>query len=85
MGELGRATDSGGFPVCYCPTMTRPWSPRPRRRVLAVALAAVAIGLVVVEPFPKGAVLMSFTESHGIDASDLPAICLLVLVVWLAL
>jgi hypothetical protein len=48
-------------------------------------LGAVAVGLVVVEPFPKGVVLVSFTEEHGIDVGDLPAIALLVFVAWLAL
>jgi hypothetical protein len=52
---------------------------------VAVVVAAVGVGLVVVEPFPKGAVLVSFTESHGIDAGDLPAIVLLLLAAWLAL
>jgi hypothetical protein len=54
-----------------------------RRRVAAVVLAAVGVGLVVVEPFPDGAVLVSFTESHGIDAGDLPAIALLLVAAWL--
>jgi O-antigen ligase len=65
--------------------MTKPSSRRSRRRVLAVVLAAVGIGLVVVEPFPKGAVLVSFTETHGIDASDLPAIVLLLVAAWCAM
>jgi hypothetical protein len=30
----------------------------------ALALAAVAIGLVVLEPFPKGEVLLSLTDTH---------------------
>jgi hypothetical protein len=65
--------------------MTTPRSPSPRRRVLAVALVAVAIGLVVIEPFPKGFVLVSFTRSHGIDAGDLPAIVPLMVAVWIVL
>jgi hypothetical protein len=85
MGGVGRVTDPGGNPACYRPTMTRPRTPRARRRVVAVVVAAVGVGLVVVEPFPKGAVLVSFTESHGIDAGDLPAIVLLLLAAWLAL
>jgi hypothetical protein len=52
---------------------------------LAVALAAVAVALVVAEPFPEGAVLVSFTESHGIDAGDVPAIVLLLVAAWFAL
>jgi len=49
-----------------------------RRRLLALVLAAVAVGLVVVEPFPKGRVLLSLTSTHGVDAGDLPAFALLV-------
>ena len=48
---------------------------RRRRRVLALVLAAVAVGLVVVEPFPKGKVLLSST--HGVDTGDLPALAML--------
>jgi hypothetical protein len=51
---------------------------RSRRRRLALVLAAVAVGLVVVEPFPKGRVLLSLTSTHGVDAGDLPAFALLV-------
>ena len=49
-----------------------------QRRLLALALAVLAVVLVVVEPFPKGAVLVSLTKLHGVDAGDLPAIALLV-------
>jgi hypothetical protein len=49
-----------------------------RRRLLALALAVLAAGLVVAEPFPKGEVLVSLTETHGIDAGDLPSLGLLV-------
>jgi len=48
---------------------------RSRRRLLAVA--AVAVGLVVVEPFPKGRVLLSLTSTHGVDSRDLPAFAVL--------
>lgn len=58
---------------------------RAQRRIVAIVFATFAIGLVVIEPFPKGVVLLSFTESHGIDAGDLPAIVLLLLAAWLAL
>jgi len=47
------------------------------RRVLAVVLAAVAVGLVVVEPFPKGKVLLSLTSTHGVDTGDIPALAML--------
>jgi hypothetical protein len=50
---------------------------RRRRRLLALVLAAVAIGLVVVEPFPKGKVLLSLTSTHGVDTGDIPALAML--------
>jgi hypothetical protein len=55
--------------------MSRPIRRR-RRRLQALVLAAVAIGLVVVEPFPKGMILLSLTDTHGIDVGDLPALAL---------
>lgn len=85
MGGAGRATDLGSSPACYRPTMTRPRSPRMRRRVLAVVLAAVAIWMVVVEPLPKGVVLLSLTDTHGIHAGDLPALALLLVAGWFAI
>jgi hypothetical protein len=48
-------------------------------------LAAVAVGLVVVEPFPKGIVLLSLTHTHGVDVGDLPALALLLVAVGLAI
>jgi hypothetical protein len=48
-------------------------------------LAAVAIGLVIVEPFPKGEVLVSLTATRGVDVGDLPAVALLLVAVWLAI
>ena len=62
----------------------RPVQSRALRRVLALALAALAVVLIVVEPFPKGGVLLAFSHSHGIDVGDLPAIGLLVVAGWLA-
>jgi hypothetical protein len=55
-----------------------------RHRLQALVLAAVAIGLVVVEPFPKGVVLLSLTHTHGIDVGDLPALALLLVAACLA-
>jgi hypothetical protein len=52
---------------------------------VAVVLAAVAIVLVVAEPFPKGDTLLSLTEQHGVDIGDLPAIALLLVAAWLAI
>jgi hypothetical protein len=57
---------------------------RRRCRLLALVLAAVAVALVVVEPFPKGKVLLSLTATHGVDAGDLPAVALLLVAVGLA-
>jgi hypothetical protein len=37
----------------------------------------VAIGLVVLEPFPKGKVLLSLTDTHGVDIGDIPALAML--------
>jgi hypothetical protein len=48
-------------------------------------LAVVAIVLVVVEPFPKGVVLVSLSDTHGIDLGDLPALALLLLAACLAI
>ena len=48
-------------------------------------LAAVAIGLVVLEPLPKGRVLLSLTSSHGDDAGDLPALALLLVAISLVI
>jgi hypothetical protein len=53
-------------------------------RLLALVLAAVAIGLVVVEPFPSGRVLLSLTDTHGIDAGDIPALAMLLVAACLA-
>jgi hypothetical protein len=58
---------------------------RRRRRLLALVLAAVAVGLVVVEPFPKGTVLLSLTSAHGVDTGDLPAVALLIVALGLAI
>ena len=58
---------------------------RPQRRLLALVLAAVAVALVVVEPLPKGDVLLALTRTHGIDTGDLPALALLMIAAGLAL
>jgi hypothetical protein len=63
--------------------MTTPQSARSRRRLLALALVTVAACMLVTEPFPKGVVLVSLTQSHGVDAGDLPALVLLVVAGWL--
>jgi hypothetical protein len=53
------------------------------RKVAATVLLAAALAAIVVEPFPKGVVLLALTEEHGVDAGDLPAIALLVAAGWL--
>jgi hypothetical protein len=47
-------------------------------------VVTVAACMLAVEPFPKGAVWLSLTASHGVDAGDLPALVLLLLAGWLA-
>ena len=61
------------------PKRTRRWS-----RLLALVLAALAIGLLVVEPFPKGYVLLSLTPEHGVDSGDIPALAMLLVAAALA-
>ena len=48
-------------------------------------LAVLAVVFVVAGPFPKGEVLVWFTESHGVDAGDLPSLGLLLVAGWLAI
>ncbi len=55
-----------------------------RRWLQALVLGGVAIGLVVLEPFPKGKVLLSFTKTHGADAGDIPAFAVLLVAVYFA-
>ena len=64
--------------------MSRPIQTR-RRRLQALLLAAVAVVLVVVEPFPKGIVLVTLTPTHGVDLGDLPALALLLVAACLAI
>ena len=58
--------------------MSRPAQPPRRRRLLvAVLLVALAVVMVVAEPFPEGDVLLKLTHNHGVDVGDLPALGLL--------
>ena len=67
-------------------TITGVSRPTHRRRMLqALVIVAVAIGLVVIEPFPKGRALVSFTPTHGVDVGDLPAFGLLLIAACLAI
>jgi hypothetical protein len=63
-----------------------PTTRRARRLAAALVLVVVATVMVLVEPFPQGAVLVSLTRTHGVDAGDLPAVALYllaaVLVLW---
>ena len=40
---------------------------------------------MVLEPLPHGAVLLTLTSDHGVDAGDLPAVALLLLAAWVVL
>jgi hypothetical protein len=53
------------------------------RRIVAALLLLMAIIAVIVEPLPKGFVLIPITDEHGIDAGDLPAIGLILSAAWL--
>jgi hypothetical protein len=66
--------------------MSRPEQlPRRRRLLVALLLVALAIVIVVAEPFPKGDVLLKLSPNHGIDIGDLPALALLLVAALLAL
>ena len=52
---------------------------------MALVLAALAIGLMVVDPFPKGEVLLSLTSTHGVDSGDIPALAMLLVAAALTL
>jgi hypothetical protein len=65
--------------------MPRPMRTRLSRRLQALLLVAVAIGIMVVEPFGKGDVLLQLTATHGIDTTDLPALALLLIAACLAI
>jgi hypothetical protein len=56
-----------------------------QRRILAFVLVVLAIGLVVVEAIPNGAVLVTLTATHGVHAGDLPVLVLLLAAGWLTI
>jgi hypothetical protein len=57
--------------------MSRPEQPPRRRRLLvALLLVALAVVMVLAEPFPKGDVLLTLAPNHGVDVGDLPALAL---------
>ena len=65
--------------------MSRPAQPPRRRRLLvALLLVALAIVMVIAEPFPKGGLLLKLTHTHGVDVGDLPALALLLVAALLA-
>jgi hypothetical protein len=66
--------------------MSRPAQPPRRRRLLtALLLVALAVVMVIAEPFPKGDVLLTLTHNHGVDVGDLPALALLLVAALLAI
>ena len=82
---IGRRRDAPRYDRSRYPlVVSRPTRPR-NRRLQALVLAAVAIGLVIVEPFPEGAVLVSLTPTHGLAVGDLPAVALLLVAACLAI
>jgi hypothetical protein len=82
---MERALEIGALRLDTLEMMLTPMQTRRRRRLQALVLAVVALGLVVVEPFPKGEVLLPLTHSHGIDVGDLPALALLLVAACLAI
>jgi hypothetical protein len=58
---------------------------RAARLAIGFVLVVVATGIVIIEPFPHGGVLLSLTREHGIDAGDVPAIALYLVAALLAL
>jgi hypothetical protein len=63
--------------------MERPAIRRCTRRIIVALLLLMAVIAIIVEPLPKGFVLLPITEKHGIDAGDLPAIGLILTAAWL--
>ena len=55
---------------------TRWTASRSARYAVAAVLVVVATAMVLLEPLPSGAVLVTLTRTHGIDAGDLPAVAL---------
>jgi hypothetical protein len=55
---------------------------RPARLLLALLLVAAAVTVVVARPVPEGPTLVSLTRTHGIHASDLAAVALLLVAAW---
>jgi hypothetical protein len=58
---------------------------RRARLLLALLLVAAAVKIVVAEPLPEGPTLLVLTRTHGVHASDLPAIALVLVAVWVAI
>jgi hypothetical protein len=66
--------------------MSKPAQPPRRRRLTAaLLLVALAIVMIIAEPFPKGDVLLTLAPDHGVDGGDLPALALLLVAALLAL
>jgi hypothetical protein len=66
--------------------MSTPEQPRRRRRLqAALLLVALAILIMVAEPFPTGDALFTLTMDHGVHVGDLPALTLLLVAAGLAI
>ena len=59
--------------------MTSAFQDPHKRKLLSVSLVLAAATIIVLEPFPKGVVLLALTGTHGIHAGDLPAVALLLI------
>jgi hypothetical protein len=55
------------------------------RLAVSFLLVVIATAMVIIEPFPHGAVLLSLTREHGIDAGDVPAMAMYLVAALLAL
>ena len=58
---------------------------RAARLAVGFVLVVIATAMVIIEPFPHGAVLLPLTHEHGIEAGDVPAIALYLVAALLAL
>ena len=66
--------------------MSTPEQRRRRRRLqAALLLVALAILIMVAEPFPAGDFLFTLTMDHGVHVGDLPALALLLVAAGLAI
>ena len=65
------------------PAARRLWVFRLHRFTIAVIVVlAVCVWWTVAPPIPEGPVLLRVSESHGLDASDLPTLVVLAGLAW---